>query len=187
MRIEDVFGDLPTLETDRLMLRKISMDDAADMFEYASDPEIARYVTWDAQKSIEDSKAFISWVLEQYANGQVAPWGVVLKENGKLIGTCDFVYWNTNHARAEVGYAMSRQYWGQGLTPEAVRAILAFGFDKMRLNRIEARCNVPNTASARVMEKVGMQFEGILRQQMFTKGNYDDLKMYSILRSEWDS
>jgi len=87
----------------------------------------------------------------------------------------------------EIAYALARQHWNEGYTTEAVRAIIAFGYRTMRLNRIEARCDIPNIASARVMEKAGMKFECVLRQHMFVKNVDVDLKMYSILRDEWAS
>jgi ribosomal-protein-alanine N-acetyltransferase len=185
VNVEDVFGDLQSLETERLLLRKLSLEDAGDLFAYASDPEVARYTTWEAHKTIDDSRTVLSQWVDLYATGQVAPWGVVHKGDAKLIGTCGFVSWAPRHARAEVAYALSRPYWGKGYTTEAVRAVIAFGFNTKGLNRIEARCDIPNIASARVMEKVGMKFEGVLRQQLFVKGVYVDLKMYSILRTEW--
>ena len=89
------------------------------------------------------------------------------------------------HARAELGYVLSREHWGKGLMPEAVRAVMAFGFEKLSLNRIQARCIAENLASARVMEKAGMTFEGTLRESEFIKGAYRDIKLYSILRREY--
>ena len=185
MKIEDIFRDLPTIKTERLVLRKLTQDDAQDVFEYASDPEVPKYSTWSVHQSIEDTKEFLNAVIEEYVNHEIAPWGIVHKADKKVIGTCGFVNWILDDDRAEIGYALSRKYWGQGYMPEAVREAIDFGFRKMQLNRIEARCKVENTASARVMEKVGMKFEGILREHMFVKGKYHDLKIYSILRKEW--
>ncbi len=82
------------------------------------------------------------------------------KAHAKIIGTCGFLYWLPNHARAELAYAIGREYWNQGLTTEGARAVAEFGFRTMNLNRIEARCEIPNIGSARVMEKLGMTFEG---------------------------
>jgi ribosomal-protein-alanine N-acetyltransferase len=186
MTIQDIFADLPSLSTERLVLRRMSMDDAADMFENSSDPEMTRYVGWDAHRTIEDSRAFLATVIEQYHNGHVANWGIEQRENGRLIGTCGFIYWNITHARAEIGYALGRKYWNMGYMTEAVDEVLRFGFQRMELNRIEARCEVENIASARVMEKCGMSFEGVLRQHMLVRGSFRDLKMYSILRGEWE-
>jgi len=183
--VEDVFANLPDLDTPRLRLRKITMQDAPHLFEYAGDPEVSRYTTWYPHQSVADTRQFITTILNRYKAHQVAAWGVEHVQDGKLPGTCGFVHWVAPHRRAEIGYALSRRYWNQGYTTEAVCATLTFGFGPMQLNRIEARCNVLNIASARVMEKAGMTFEGVLRQQMLVKGHYDDLKMYSILRDEF--
>lgn len=180
-----MFGNLPVLETNRLLLRELSLDDAADLFQYASDPAVPRYSTWSVHESIEDSKRFLNAAIKQYKNHQLACWGIVHKADKKLIGTCGFGNWIADQARAELGYALSRKYWGKGYMPEAVRPVITFGFRMMKLNRIEGRCIIPNTASARVMEKVGMKFEGVLRQHLFAKGSFQDVKMYSILREEW--
>jgi ribosomal-protein-alanine N-acetyltransferase len=184
-RAEDVLKNLPTLETDRLILRKMILGDTEAVFAYASDPEVTRYVIWDAHRTIEDSEIFLRSVAERYENAEVADWGIVYKGNGRFIGGCGIVGWDLENARAEIGYVLSRQYWGQGLMPEAVRAMIAFGFEKMGLNRLEARCITENTASARVMEKAGMLYEGTLRQREFIKGAYRDTKIYSILKSEF--
>jgi len=106
------------------------------------------------------------------------------RADGKLIGTCGFVTWFRHDARAEVAYALARPYWGQGLGTEAMRAVTAFGFTSMRLNRIEARCLIENRASARVLEKAGMRLEGVMRQHIFLKGGYRDLQLYATLKDE---
>jgi len=185
MGIEDVFGDLPVLETTRLVLRKMTLDDAGDMFEYARDPEVAKYVTWDAHRTIDDTLAFLRSVHQRYREGKIASWGMEYKLHSRLIGTCGFVSWKPRHNRAEIGYALSRAYWGKGVMTEAVREVIRFGFEQMKLNRIEARCKVQNLSSERVMQKVGMRFEGILREVVFDKGEYHDLKLYSILKNEY--
>ncbi len=187
MNIEDIFGNLPTLETDRLLLRKVKLEDAQDLFEFASDPEVTRFTTWTTHQSLQDSEDFLRSVLDKYARQTLADWGVVHKADAKLIGSCGFNTWLPPHTRAEVGYALSKQYWGRGLMTEAVQAAIDFGFRTMQLNRIQAVCNVENIASARVMEKVGMTYEGTLREYTFSKGHYSNLKMYSILRKEWDA
>jgi ribosomal-protein-alanine N-acetyltransferase len=120
-RIEDVFGNLPSLETKRLILRKMTIDDAQDMFEYARDPEVATYTTWYAHRSIDDTREFLRLVLEQYEKGQVSSWGVVHKAENKFIGTCGYIEWNVYHRWSEIGYALSKKYWGQGYTTEAAR------------------------------------------------------------------
>jgi [ribosomal protein S5]-alanine N-acetyltransferase len=181
-----VFADLPGLETERLLLRKMRFDDAEAMFAYASDPKVSRYVLWDTHRSIEDSEGFLRSAMEGYERGDFGGWGVVLKDDGAFVGTCGIdVGYAPEHARAELGYVLSREHWGKGLMPEAVRAVIRFGFGRMGLNRVEARCIAENTASARVMEKAGMNYEGTLREREFIKGAYRDIKLYSILRREY--
>ena len=185
MKIEDIFSDLPSLETDRLLLRRLTLDDANDIFEYASEPDVAKYVPWEHHKSIEDSLTFLNFALAKYKEKKVSDWGIVLKENNKLIGTIAFHWWSIDHASAEVGYALSKNHWNKGLTTEALNEILKFGFKKMELNRIEGRTRVENIASQSVLKKAGMSYEGTMREQFFTKGDYRDFIMFSILRKEY--
>ena len=182
MTMGGIFSDLPTLETEWLILRKMTMDDAADMFDYASDPEVARNLSWDVPRSIEATRVFLADIVDRYRAGRVAGWGIVHKQDNKLIGTCGFITLDPRHGRAEIGYALSRRYWNKGYMTEAVRKVISFGFLTMDLHRIQAMCDVPNIASARVMEKAGMKFEGILRGFMMREGLHRDVKMYSILR-----
>jgi ribosomal-protein-alanine N-acetyltransferase len=167
------------------LLRRMTAQDAEDVFEYASDPMVSRFTTWSAHRSIGDSREFLDMVLDRYENYQVSSWGIEQKADGKFIGTCGFMYWLPAHARAEIGYALSRRYWNRGYMTEAVRTVIDFGFRTMGLNRIEARCRIENIPSARVMEKTGMTYEGILRGHMLAKGKFRDLKLYAILRDEW--
>jgi [ribosomal protein S5]-alanine N-acetyltransferase len=185
MKLLDILANLPTIETERLLLRKITLNDASDMFEYASNPEVSEYTMWSTHTSIEDTKYFLKSLTKMYKRRELVDWGIVHKAEKKFIGTCGFVEWSMTHSRAEIGYALSARYWREGYMSEAVNAIIEFGFREMLLNRIVGRCEVNNIASARVMEKVGMQLEGILRQQLFVKGRYWDLKIYSILREEF--
>ncbi len=145
-----------------------------------------RSVLWDTHRSIEDSESFLHLALEGYERGDFGGWGVVLKGDGAFVGTCGMdVGYAPEHARAELGYVLSRKHWGKSLMPEAVRAVMVFGFEKLSLKRIQARCIAENVASARVMEKAGMTFEGTLRESEFIKGAYRDIKFYSILRREY--
>lgn len=186
MEISQIYGNLPVIETERLLLRKITFDDAEDIYEYTSDQIVSKYVTWDRHGTIMDTKGFIHFVNQQYALQKLAPWGIELKENGKLIGTVDFVSWQPKHFTAEIGYAIARRYWGKGITTEAAKALIHFGFTEMNLVRIQARCMVENVGSQRVMEKSGMTFEGIIRKGIFAKGKQHDLKLYSILLEEFE-
>ncbi|HNT30147.1 MAG TPA: GNAT family N-acetyltransferase [bacterium] len=181
--IAEIFKNLPTLETEHLLLRSMKLSDAEDMFDYAADEQVTRYLTWTPHQSVDDSRKFLEYVLSRYDKGEPENWGMELKESSTFIGTCGFMEIIREHNRAEIGYAMSRSYWGKGLMTEAVKAAINFGFETLGLNRIQARCDVPNIGSARVMEKAGMQYEGTLRQWDLIKGEYRDVKLYAVLKN----
>jgi ribosomal-protein-alanine N-acetyltransferase len=184
MQIKDVFGKLPLLETERTKLRPVTLQDVEDMYRYCSDEAVAEYTSWNPHGTLDDTLGFIRHLERKYDSGEVAPWGVVDKEENRLIGTCGFVHWDPVHRRAELGYALSRRYWGKGYMTEVAAAIIQFGFTEMDLIRLEARCLVPNIGSARVMEKTGMTYEGTLRKVVLNKGVHCDLKVYSIVKGE---
>lgn len=187
MDIKEIYSNLPKLETKRLILRRMLPDDAQNLFEYASNPEIPKYLSWEAHKSIDDSLRYLKLMLQRYENAEVSEWGIIFKENNKFIGTAGFLGWITSSNRAEIAFALSQEYWNRGIMTEVIKEIITFGFEKMELNRIEARCFTENIASERVMIKSGMSFEGVLREQMLAKSRYNDLKLYSILRKEFYS
>jgi [ribosomal protein S5]-alanine N-acetyltransferase len=185
MNISDIYTDLASLQTERLNLRKVKPSDLDDFYAWASDSEVTAYVTWNAHNSTDETLEFINRILTRYQHAQVAPWAVVHKESGRMIGLNGFATWEVRHSRAELAYVLNRNYWGQGYMTEASRAIIEYGFTHMALNRIEARCRVPNVGSARVMEKCGMTYEGTLREVAYVKNQFVDLKYYAILKKEW--
>jgi [ribosomal protein S5]-alanine N-acetyltransferase len=140
MKIEDIYNDLPTLETERLKLRKFTLDNAQDVFNYASEPDVSRFVPWEAHQSIEDSYNFINYILKQYEEAKLAPWAIEFKQNKKVIGTIDFVAWFPRHFRAEMGFILSKEYWGMGLMVEATTKVIQFGFEKMELKSNNISC-----------------------------------------------
>jgi ribosomal-protein-alanine N-acetyltransferase len=184
--IADVYGNFTYLETESLIIRKLTKEDAPAIFHYASDPEITKYVLFPTHQTIEDTWTFLGPTLEKYEKKEVAPWGLAFKENNQLIGTCDFVWWDTVHHKAEIGYILAKKYWNKGIMSEAVKRLVQFGFEEMGLNRIEAKCNENNIGSSRVMEKAGMKYEGTLREWLLVKGNFWNLRYYAILRSDWE-
>jgi [ribosomal protein S5]-alanine N-acetyltransferase len=176
---------LPELRTERLLLRALRDSDAEDVFAYAKQPEVARHTLWDPHRSIQDSYAFLDFVQVQHRSGQAFIWGMVHAGETRVIGTIGLANFVPQHSRAEIGFAIASRYWGQGYTTEAVRAVLRFSFRDLQLNRIEAYCKVENVASARVLEKTGLRFEGVLREREFIKGRFENLKLYAMLRGEY--
>ena len=173
------------IQTPRLLIRKLSIADAEDIYAVSSNPNVSRYVLWDTHRSIMDSRAMIRAHLRSYRNEEPASLAIELKENGRVIGTIGFLWIDREHNSAEIGYSLGEPYWNNGYMTEALRAMLAFGFDKLYLNRIEACFDVSNTASGRVMAKVGMQKEGLHRKKLYNKGRYIDIEMWSILMEDY--
>ena len=185
MELERYFKDLPNIHTSRLLLRKIQMTDAEDLFEYGSTEAVTRNVTWYPYQKLKDAKKFIGHVHAFYEAGKPAQWAIEHKETGKMIGTVAFGNVKKEHFTAEIAYALSHDYWGKGYTTEAVKEMLRIGFEELDFIRIAAQCLPENIASERVMQKVGMTYEGTLRKVAYIKGKNRDLKTYSILHEEY--
>lgn len=181
----NIFSNLPVLTTPRLTLRPMSMRDAADIYAYSRDPEVARHVLWDAHQSLNESKAYLRFILKQYRDGTPSSYGIVLNATGRLVGTIGFMWYNQENNAAEVGYSLARSLWNNGLMTEALSAVIDMGFKELNLHRIEAQHESVNPASGRVMEKCGMRHEGRLRGRIFNKGKFVDVELYAILRSDW--
>ena len=180
------FFRLPSLETQDLCLRKPRMKDAKDIFRYASDPEVARYVLWEPHRSVSETSSFIRDLRARLRAGCPSSWVVVLRETDTVIGTIGFVWYSTDNNAAELGYSFSREYWNRGYATQALRAVIDSVFSSLPLNRLEAQHDVRNPASGRVMQKCGLIQEGILRGRIMNKGEYIDTALYSILRSDWE-
>ena len=181
----DYFADPPVLETADLILRPVRMGDAKDIFSYASDPEVARYVMWEPHKSIADTREYIRYVRSLYRRGLPSSWAVVHRLSGRVIGSIGFVGYSPVHHAAEIGYSFSHEYWNRGFATQALTAVIDSAFDRIDgLNRLEAQHDVRNPASGRVMEKCGMHREGILRGRLWNKSEFVDVALYSVLRSD---
>ena len=175
------------LETNRLLLRRLVMADAQDVFEYGRDPEVARHVLWDEYKSVSESRSYIRSMMRHYRFGDASSWGIELKQTGRIVGTIGYMWFQAEHRSTEVGYSLARPCWNQGLMTEALKAVIAYSFDTLHLNRVEAQHEITNPASGAVMRKCGMQFDGTLRQRLMNKGAYVDVDLYAILRSDYVS
>ncbi len=180
------FYRLPELETEDLILRKPRMRDAKDIFRYASDPEVARYVLWEPHRSVSETASFVRDLRVRIRAGYPSSWVVSLRETGLVIGTIGFVWYSTDNNAAELGYSFSREYWNQGYATQALHAVIDCLFSSLPLNRLEAQHDVRNPASGRVMQKCGLTQEGILRGRIMNKGEYIDTALYSVLRSDWE-
>ena len=141
-------------ETERLILRPVSMDDAPAMFEYASDEENVRY-TFATNRNLEETRNNIALF---YLANPLGRWGIELKETGDFIGTIDLHKIRLDLKTAAIGYVIHKKYWNQGYTTEANRAVLELAFEEIGMNKIVALHDADNPASGRVMQKSGMIF-----------------------------
>ncbi len=187
MKKEDlkIFTKIPTVVTDRLLLRKISIIDLYDVFEYASDPEVSKYLMWYPHKTINYTKEYLKYLGKMYRKAMFYDWGIIY--NGKMIGTVGFSSFDIKNNAAEVGYVLNRKFWGNGIASEAVKRIIDFGFNELSLDRIEAIFLPENSASRGVLLKCGMQYEGVSRSALVVKGERRDVETFSIIKEDYIS
>lgn len=188
-RPPDIEGDkLTILATDRLLLREFVEKDWRAVLAYQSDARYLKYYP-RTRRTAEQVRGFVRGFTEWQGESPRTKYqlAVVLRAEGRLIGTCGIRMETTESWRASIGYEIAPTYWGKGYATEAARTIVAFGFRELRLHRIWARCVAENAASYRVLEKVGMQREGRLREEEWMKGRWWDTLVYGILDHEWRS
>lgn len=173
------------IETENLILRKFRIEDATDFYNnWASDKEVTKFLTWSPHPSEEFTREYLEFLIGEYNKDKNFNWAIVDKRKDMVIGNISVVRLNDYIEEAEIGYCLSRSYWGQGLMGEALKAVIKYLFDEVEANRITATHDVSNPNSGRVMEKVGMKKEGVLRQAGKSKKGFCDVAVYSILKDE---
>lgn len=174
-----------SLETDRLILRPLRMEDAVSVFEYACDPEVTTYVTWDAHKTINDSRAYIEMAMVEQQKTPLYPLAIVFKDKpDQVIGTVG-IKPGSNRYEADLSYLIARKHWRKGLVFEAAHALVNLAFAEYGFKRIYAWCVKENKASSSLMKKLGMRFEGCFRSKTFRRDRFWDVEYYAILEDEW--
>lgn len=181
-----IFSEFPILETNRLILRQIINEDSLNIYERFSEEEVTKYYGMFPMQAITQAERIINNFNKGFENSISIRWGIQLKHNNLLIGTCGYHNWNKYASRAEVGYELSKDYWGKGYMREALTSIISYGFHFMNLNRIEALVYPENTDSHSLLMKSGFLKEGILREYAFFRDIHQDLVMYSLLKSDKD-
>ena len=178
-----------TIETERLILRTFRPEDAEPMYNnWANDPEVTKFLTWQPHKNVEATREVISRWIKEAEDPENYQWAIVLKELGEPIGSISVVALVNERDIVSIGYCIGRKWWHQGITSEAFEAVIRFMFDEVGVNRLEARHNVNNPNSGGVMKKCGLTYEGTLRQAASDNtGVTIDLCVYSILRSEYEA
>jgi ribosomal-protein-alanine N-acetyltransferase len=178
--------DESVIETSRLRLRPFDLADAPALFRIASNPTVTRFTTWDAHRTVDDSRAFINeHALPRYRENGPDLLAIELKDSGDLTGAIG-ARWATKENRClEFGYWLGEPFWRRGFATEAARPFVAHLFAKHSVERVQAHYIEGNTASGRVLEKVGLRLEGVRRRALFRHDRFWDLHCYAVLRDQW--
>ncbi|QED49076.1 GNAT family N-acetyltransferase [Cytobacillus dafuensis] len=185
MHFEKTFVEFPELETEKVILRKLQMSDAPRMFSYFSKDEVTKFYDLDTFTSEKQASDLIERLLNRYNERKQIRWAIVLKETGLFIGTCGFHAIEEEHWKAEIGYELHPDNWGQGIMTEVIGAVIQYGFNEMKLNRIEAFYDPKNISSGRVLEKNGFVYEGLLKKRFFEKGKFVDAAISAIIKDNF--
>lgn len=176
-----------TLETDRLLIRAFVPEDAALMFRnWASDPEVTKFLTWPTHQSEEVSVQVVASWVEKNSDPTNYQWAIVWKETMEPIGSISVVHWNEDICEAEVGYCIGKAWWHRGVMTECFSEVIRYLFREVGVNRIKARHDVNNPYSGMVMKKCGLRHEGIHRQADRNNQGICDMSVYGILREDYD-
>ncbi len=174
------------LTTERLLLREFVAGDWSAVLAYQRHPSYLQYYAWEDRTPAE-VRRFIEQFLDQRAQQPRLKYqfAVTLKPENRLIGNCGIRLESADATEADIGYELDPQYWGHGYATEAAQVIVEFGFANLHLHRIWAECIAENLRSARVLERIGMQKEGRLRENVYFKGRWWDTRLYGMLDYEW--
>ena len=174
----------PTIETDKFLLREMSLKDVDDMFCYYSNLEMMKFTSTDVHTSKDETLARITKLSNSFNSKKGIAWVIEDKESMRVIGDVGIYYITSDYKKAGIGFNVAQKYWNKGYGTQALTLVLRHAINKMNINRIEATCKVNNIASARVMEKSGMHYEGTLRQYSSKNGKYYDVKIYSLIKDD---
>lgn len=174
-----------TIETERLLLRQLQVEDAKAMFNnWAKDDEVTRFLTWPAHQDVSMTETVLRQWQKSYQEDSFYQWGIVYKSSQELIGSISVVSVDDRVQSAQIGYCIGKKWWHKGITTEALQAIMKFLFDEVGVNRIEARFDPRNVYSGAVMKKCGMNYEGTHKQADYNNQGICDVSYYALLASE---
>lgn len=175
------FKPFPFLSTERLNLRRVTNEDAEEVFFLRSDKRMLQFLDRDPAKSVDEAIQWIRLINEAIDNDQYIAWAIALKNETKLIGTITFWNIKKEHFRAEIGYALHGRYQGEGLMQEAITAVLDYGFKIMKLHSVEANVNPANESSIKLLERNNFIREAYHKENYYYNGQFLDSAIYSLL------
>ena len=176
---------LPTINADRVSLRSIDDHDVDAFYAIYSHPEVMRYWSFPALTNPDQAAKLISEIHDGFQKQALLKWGVARRTDDLLIGSITLFNLDFTHRRAEIGYALGRDYWRQGYMHEALSAVISYAFDELGFHRIEADVDPRNDASIRTVERLGFQREGYLRERWQVGGEIQDALFFGLLRPDW--
>jgi RimJ/RimL family protein N-acetyltransferase len=185
VRLFDGARILPALEARRVRLRALTEADVPALFDVFGDVEVCRYWSRPAVAGLPDARALLGEIESGFEKRSLLQWGIAIRENDAVVGTCTLTSIAIEHRRAELGFALGRPHWGRGLMAEALARLLGCAFDELGLHRLEADADPRNTRSIRVLERLGFRREGLLRERYILDGEVQDAVVFGLLRSEW--
>ena len=174
----------PTLHTARLDLVEIKQNHLPGLFKLFGDKKVTEFYNILTLTKEEEAQKYLDWFSSRFAENAGIRWGISLKGKSNIIGTVGFNNF-TKHHRANLGYDLQTEKWNNGYITEALKAVISYGFKELEINRVEAEVMQGNTASERVLTKLGFTKEGILRHWMYWNGQHYDMTMYSLLRANF--
>ena len=174
------------LETDRLLLRKITKKDAKYAFEnWMNDVEVTKYLRWTNHKVVEESEEIIDIWVKEYESKKTYRWAIVLKEINEPIGVIDVIDLHEKTEKVHIGYALGRAWWNNGIMSEAFSKIIKFLFEEVEVNRIESMHDPNNPGSGIVMKKCGLKYEGVLKQADWNNRGIVDASYYGLVAEDY--
>jgi [ribosomal protein S5]-alanine N-acetyltransferase len=187
MSLDSVFQSFPQLETSHLILRRMQGTDSGAVFRILADEAVTRYYDDETFTEIAQASDQIKAWENGFINKRCIRWGIARKGEQEIIGSCGYYGFHAWHMRASIGYELARACWRQGIMTEALEAIIDLGFREMSLNRIDAVVIPENSASIKLLEKLGFQNEGLLKEyENWGSKGFADLCMLALLRKSWD-
>ena len=185
MNTDHLGARLPPLRGDGVQLRGLTTDDVPGLHAIFSDADVVRFMSIPQMTSEAATLKFLARIHHGFRAGTLYQWGIELEQ--RVVGTCTLAEIDRTNRRAELGFALARAFWGRGLILRALPTVIQFAFERLDLRRIEADADPRNAASIHVLERLGFQREGLLRERYLQLGEVQDAMLFGLLRRDWDT
>lgn len=172
---------MPKLQTERLLIRCLRIEDAPAILEILSDPETVRYWGRPAMSRLEEAESYTQENLDWMTQGHCMYWGLEEASSRKMIGTCALLRMDLSNRRAEVGYLLHRAFWRKGIMSEALQRVIQYAFEELKLHRLEADTDPDNLSSIKLLERFGFQREGLFKDRWIVGGKWSDSLMLGLI------